>query len=146
MLRMFTANNTTSIASGAEKAVIIEVDKHLIGSPVVRLAVAGRETGGTEVPRRLIGLKAASASTQWPREGFANAELFTGTGLQASEQCELEIIQVGDAGKVTVTVRNYHPNAMAECDLAIWIDDNDDGPRQVSPRMAAQLQHVFGQR
>ena len=122
-MKLYTKSITTSIAAAGEGTATIKIAREDAGMMVKRIGVAARESSGAEVARRLIALQIKSGGLVWPREEYANAELVTGTGLNSSDQAEVEIVRVDSGGEITVkVVNNTAATTIAVCDLAVWID------------------------
>lgn len=121
-MKFFANTITTSIAAGASASTQVDCGKDSAGLYVRRIAVAARTSSDAEVSRRLLHLQGKSGSHIWPREGYANAELVTGTGLESSDQATIEAIPIDSGGKVTITVLNKTVGTtIAECDVSVWV-------------------------
>lgn len=110
-------------AAGGTADLVIDLARPGV---VVAIAVAARDSSSNEIPRRLLGLRLEAGGTTWPREGAnANAELVTGDGRQLSDLGFAALVESDGtgAGKVTVTVKNYHAStAISAYDVALWVE------------------------
>lgn len=121
-MKFFTGTITADIAAGEVGSVLIDCGKDSARQSVVRIGIAARTSSDAEVSRRLLHLQGKSGSHTWPRDGYANAELVTGTGLQASDLTLIEAIPIDSGGQVRISVLNKtSATTIAECDVSVWV-------------------------